>query len=69
MLVQRIHQVSLDESLSQVVTWTLALDVALYVLARSIPVLGWLIGAVVTFAGLGAMWMLYRERRRTPAPA
>ena len=67
--MQRIHQVSLDESLSQVITWALALGVALYVLARSIPVLGWLIGAVVTFAGLDAMWMLYRERRHTPAPA
>jgi hypothetical protein len=45
--------------------WPLLLGIVLYVLARSIPLLGWLIGLLVTLAGLGAMWMLFREGRRT----
>ncbi|MCP4541765.1 MAG: polymer-forming cytoskeletal protein [Chloroflexi bacterium] len=45
------------------VIWPLVMGVVLYVLARSIPVLGWFIGLLVTLAGLGAMWMLYREKK------
>jgi hypothetical protein len=41
--------------------WSLVLGVVLYVLVRSIPVLGWFIGLLMTLAGLGAMWMLFRE--------
>lgn len=46
--------------------WPLALGVALYTMLRSIPLLGWLIGVVVTLVGLGAMWLLFRERRSIP---
>jgi len=48
--------------------WPLVLGVVLYVLLRSIPVLGWFIGMIVTFVGLGAMWLLFREQRGVPAP-
>jgi hypothetical protein len=44
------------------------LGVVLYVLLRSIPVLGWLIGLLVTFVGLGAMWLLLREARSATEP-
>jgi hypothetical protein len=40
----------------------LTLGVALYILIRSVPVLGGLIGAIVTLLGLGAMWLLFRQR-------
>jgi hypothetical protein len=33
------------------------LGVVLFVLLRSIPILGWVIGVVVTLMGLGAVWM------------
>lgn len=48
--------------------WPLVLGVVLYVLLRSIPILGWFIGMIVTFVGLGAMWLLFRKRRSVPAP-
>jgi len=41
----------------------LTLGVALYILVRSVPVLGGVIGAIVTLLGLGAMWLLFRQRR------
>ena len=40
----------------------LLLGLALYMTLRSIPILGWLIGAATTLVGLGALWMLFRER-------
>ena len=47
----------------------LTLGVALYILIRSVPVLGGLIGAIVTLLGLGAMWLLFRQRGGvSPAP-
>jgi hypothetical protein len=47
----------------------LTLGVALYVLVRSVPMLGWLIGAIVTLLGLGAMWLLFRQwRGASPGP-
>ena len=41
--------------------WPLVLGVVLYVLLRAIPVLGWVIGVIVTLLGLGAMWLVFRE--------
>jgi cytoskeletal protein CcmA (bactofilin family) len=41
----------------------LLLGVVLYVLLRAIPFFGWLLSVFVTLLGLGAMWLLYRERR------
>ena len=35
----------------------LLLGVVLFVLLRSIPILGWVIGVVVTLVGLGAVWL------------
>lgn len=49
--------------------WSLVLGVMLYVLFRSIPLLGWLIGVAVTCVGLGAMWLLFRQWRSASAPA
>jgi hypothetical protein len=52
--------------------WPLVAGVPLYVLFRAIPLLGWLIGIVVTLVGLGAMWLLFRQWRQAqtpPAPA
>ncbi len=48
--------------------WPLALGVVLYVLLRAIPVLGWIIGVLVTLLGVGAMWLVFREWR-TPVTA
>jgi hypothetical protein len=48
--------------------WPLLLGVVLYVLLRSIPVLGWLIGVLATLVGLGAMWLLFHEARSVAEP-
>lgn len=45
--------------------WTLLLGVALYVLLRGIPFIGWLIGLVATLIGLGALWLIWREAPAT----
>jgi hypothetical protein len=47
--------------------WAMVIGVVLYVILRAIPVLGWLIGVVVTFMGLGAMWLLYQNWRKPAA--
>jgi len=41
----------------------LILGVVLYVLLRAVPFFGWLLAVFVTLFGMGAMWLLYRERR------
>ncbi len=41
----------------------LVLGVVLYVLLRAVPIFGWLLSVFVTLLGLGAMLLLYRERR------
>ncbi len=45
----------------------LALGVVLYVALRAIPFFGWLLAVFVTLLGLGAMWLLFRERRKLAA--
>ena len=40
---------------------------AVYLLLRSIPFLGWVIGVLVTAAGAGCAWLAYRESRRKPS--
>jgi len=49
----------------------LVIGVVLFVIVRAIPILGWLIGLVVTLMGLGGLWLMGREalRRRRAAPA
>lgn len=41
----------------------LLLGLLVYVLLRSIPFLGWVIGVAATLLGLGAIWMVFRDRR------
>ncbi|MEA2007645.1 MAG: polymer-forming cytoskeletal protein, partial [Chloroflexota bacterium] len=47
--------------------WPLVVGVLIYVLLRSIPILGRIIGILVTMAGMGAMWLLYRSEQ-APTP-
>ncbi|MDD5469088.1 MAG: hypothetical protein PHS96_14955 [Anaerolineales bacterium] len=49
--------------------WPLVLGVVLYLLVRSIPLLGWLVGVLATLLGLGAMWLWFQDRRPAVAPA
>jgi len=44
--------------------WPLVLGVLIYVLLRAIPVLGWIIGVIVTLIGMGAMWLVFKEWRK-----
>lgn len=46
----------------------LLVGVVVYVLLRSIPFLGWLIGLLVTLLGLGAIWLVFRDERRPAMP-
>lgn len=41
--------------------WPAVLGVVAFVIVTSIPVLGWIIGLVVTLFGLGALWLWLRE--------
>ncbi len=58
-------------SLADKAIWSLVLGVVLYVMIRLIPVpvFGWWIGALMTLIGLGAMWMLFREKHHVPEAA
>jgi hypothetical protein len=42
--------------------WPLLVGLAIYVLLCGIPYLGWVISLVVTFLGLGAIWLSFTER-------
>ncbi len=41
--------------------WPLLLGLLLYVLVYAIPFLGWAISLIVTFIGLGAVWLVYQD--------
>lgn len=41
--------------------WPAIIGIVLFVIVTSIPVLGWIIGLVVTLFGLGALWLWLRE--------
>jgi len=43
--------------------WPLVLGLIIYTLFCMIPVLGWVVGFIVTCLGLGAVWQVVRERR------
>lgn len=47
--------------------WPLVIGVLLYVLVRGIPYIGFVVGLFVTMIGIGAMWLIFRNRPR-PAP-
>ncbi len=44
----------------------LALGILVYVLLRSIPMLGWVLGVLVTAWGLGGFWLAYRNPADQP---
>jgi Flp pilus assembly protein TadB len=46
--------------------WPLVLGIFLLALAVSIPFLGLLVSIVATVFGLGALWLLARERLQRP---
>lgn len=46
----------------------LVLGLLVFVLLRSIPMLGWVLSVLVTAWGLGAIWLVYGRRRRATAP-
>jgi cytoskeletal protein CcmA (bactofilin family) len=46
----------------------LLLGLLLYVILRSIPLLGWAIEIIVTIFGLGAIWVALRGEAQAPAP-
>ena len=48
----------------------LAIGVLTYILLRSIPMFGWVLGVLVTAWGLGAFWLAYRksEEKQDPDP-
>ncbi len=47
--------------------WPLLLGALLYVLLRSIPFLGWIIGVLATVIGVGAMWLAYQSKGQASA--
>jgi hypothetical protein len=49
--------------------WPLLLGVVIYVILRAIPIFGWLIGFMVTLIGLGAVYLVVRDSRRTTSMA
>jgi hypothetical protein len=46
----------------------LILGLVIYVFLRAIPILGWVIGVLVTAWGLGGAWLAWRERRMPTRP-
>lgn len=64
LVLQRLAPQSADHKV-----WPLLTGVALYVLIRSIPLLGWLVGVAATLVGLGAMWLMFRGWRAQVAAA
>ena len=49
--------------------WPLMLGLLLYVIICTIPYLGWAVGLIITFMGLGAVWMAYNSQKDNAAPA
>ncbi|MCC6148248.1 MAG: polymer-forming cytoskeletal protein [Anaerolineaceae bacterium] len=41
--------------------WAMLIGIILYTLLRSLPFIGWLFGLVITFLGIGAIWLVYRD--------
>ncbi len=60
-----ISQMSATQAEKRV--WPLVIGVLLYVLVRGIPYIGFVVGLFVTMIGIGAMWLIFRNRPR-PAP-
>jgi cytoskeletal protein CcmA (bactofilin family) len=56
-----LERISPENAESKV--FPLVLGVLIYVLLRAIPLLGWLLAVFVTLLGMGAFWLLLRERQ------
>jgi hypothetical protein len=54
---------------SERVFWPLLLGIVLYLLVRSVPCVGEIAWVIATLVGLGALWLLFRQRRSAPEPA
>lgn len=48
------------------VFWPLLLGIVLYMMVRSVPCLGEVAWVITTLIGLGALWLLFRQRRSAP---
>ena len=46
--------------------WPLLLGIVIYVVLRAVPIIGFWIGALVTIIGVGALWLVYRNREILP---
>lgn len=44
----------------------LFVGILVYVIVRSIPILGWVVGLIATLAGVGAIYLVLRDRVRPP---
>ena len=58
LLIGRLLLIRFAPSYSQSNLWPLLLGVVLYALVASIPYLGWVVATLVTFFGLGALWVV-----------
>lgn len=47
--------------------WSMVIGVVIYIILRSIPIVGWLFGLVVTIFGLGGMWLVFQNWRKPAA--
>ncbi len=68
-LVGRLVLLQVAKQYADHKVWPLLLGIVLYVLVASIPLLGGIVGIIATLVGLGALWLLYRERRPASATA
>jgi len=48
------------------IIWPTLIGIVLFVIVRSIPILGWFIGWAVTLFGLGALWLWLHNRLWPP---
>jgi hypothetical protein len=77
MLVGQVVMQSVAPRVTENRYWGLAVGVTIYVILRDLPIVvpvagaafGWLLGAVVTLVGLGAMWLAFRAWRAASTAA
>jgi cytoskeletal protein CcmA (bactofilin family) len=62
---EKVFQRFAPQSAHRVVL-VLLVGVLIYVIVRSIPILGWVIGLLATLVGVGAIYLALRERIRLP---
>ena len=55
-----------NPALAEHKVWPLVIGAALLSLIIALPFIGWLVGILVMFVGLGALWIWARERMQTP---